>query len=117
MQRALCFRKGKGASAVGHRRGWLELEARRQLRIARQVGLIADLSEVRAAEGLPNSTKLRVVGDVIQIRLKTQPGGFSEVKCEAATKADVEIVVAWTIDVVGSGARRVAKDKIWGGDE
>ena len=33
-------------------------------------------------------------------------------KCKVATKADVEVVVAGTIDVVRSCARRVAEDEV-----
>ena len=53
-----------------------------------------------------------MVRDVVQIALKAQPGGLSDVKGEAATEADVQIVVARTIDVVGSGTGRVAEDEV-----
>ena len=99
-------------------RDGLELDTPGELRGATRIGLGAgDLAKAGVAEHCTGNGELCVIGDVIQIRLKTQPGGFSEVKGEAATKADVEIVVAWTIDVVRSGARRVAKDKVWGGNE
>ena len=106
---------GLGAFRV---KGWLEVDAAAELRGTARVGLrTRDLSKAGVAEHCAGNRELGVVGDVVQIGLEAQSRGFSEVKGEAATKADVQVIVAGTVDVVRSGTRRVAEDEVWGRHE
>ena len=90
--------------------GWLELDTRGELRGAARIGLSAgDLAKTGVSEHWACDGELGVVGDVVQIALEVQPGSFPEVKGEAATKADVQIVVARTVDVIRGSTWQIAE--------
>src|SRR5579871_876425 len=90
----------------------LELDTRVKLRGTATIGLsTGDLAKARGgwAPYCAGHRELGVVRDVVEIGLEVQPGRFTEVKAEAATKAEIEVVVARTVDVVRSGTWIVAE--------
>src|SRR6185312_17475571 len=52
---------------------------------------------------------LRVVGDVVEIGLEIELRGVREVEVEAAAQADIQLIVARTVNAVRSGTGAVGE--------
>src|SRR5271168_4783717 len=88
----------------------LKLDAARELDCPASVVCVGCyLSEVRVADRRAGDTEEGVIGNVVHLGAKIQPGTFGHVQWEGANQRDIQLVVAGTVDVVRRGTRSVTK--------
>src|ERR1700722_9742204 len=78
----------------------LELDTGRELRRpAVVIRVRSDLAEVGCSPGEAGYAEESVVGEVVHLGPKVQPGRLAEVQREAAVQANVPLIVARSVDV------------------